>query len=37
MKICRETLNLVKIGQKCPEFYVKIEVSVIVAGDINSP
>jgi len=37
MKICQETPNLAKIGQKYREIDMKTEVSFIVVGGIQSP
>jgi hypothetical protein len=37
MKICRETPNLAKIGQKYRAIGMKTEESFIVAGGIQSP
>jgi hypothetical protein len=37
MKICRETPNLAKIGQKYRKIDMKTEVSLIVAGGIQAP
>ena len=34
---CRENLELFKIGQKSQALYTKTQLSLIVAGDINSP
>jgi len=35
MNICRENPKFVKSGQKCRALYVNMQVSFIVAGDIN--
>ena len=37
IKMCRETLNLAKIGQKYRTIDMKTEVSLIVAGGIQAP
>jgi hypothetical protein len=37
MKICRETPNFVKIGQKSRAPDMKKEVRFTFAGDVNSP
>jgi hypothetical protein len=35
MKICRETPDLVKIGQKYWPLHMKIAVHFIVSGEVN--
>jgi hypothetical protein len=35
MKVCRESPNFVKIGQKYRTLYMKTYVSYIVSGGIN--
>lgn len=37
MKSCRESQNLVTIGQKCRPIYVKTQVRFITAGHIHAP